>query len=715
MKKIRYFIDNIELENEELIVSGWSYADGEPNVEVTVVGVPEYKIEVVDRLDICEKFDNQKEALHSGFKITMPQTKKKFSIVFKIANEEIVYKTSYKKFERHRSRRFGRIRTIIHLFNPYNIIKVIKHIQYYGFSETFYKIKGKLRMSALSPGISYDGWYRDNCPKEQELLEQRSHKFDYEPKISIVVPTYNTKESFLVDMIESVINQTYSNWELCIADGASSKEETIKTLREYEGKYENIKVKYLEENYMISGNTNEALELATGEYIGLFDHDDLLTPNALYEVVSALNKDRSIDFVYSDEDKTDEKESEYFDPNFKPDWSPDTLTSYNYITHFTVFSKELLDKVGNFNSEYDGSQDYDLFLRLTEKAEKIHHISKILYHWRVHKNSTASGIGAKTYCMDAAKGALKAHLNRIGEEGTVKDGKYLGSYKVEYKIKGNPKVSIVIPNKDEVPTLKKCLNSIFRKTTYENYEIIIVENNSTDSKTFEYYKQISKRDNVRVLTWKDEFNYSAINNFGVKEADGEYIILLNNDVEIISRKWIEEMLMHAQRKQVGIVGAKLYYPDETVQHAGVILGIGSVAGHSHKYFHRDEMGFVGRLKITQNLSAVTAACLMVRKDVFNEVNGLDEEFKVAFNDVDFCMKVREKGYLVIFTPYVELYHYESKSRGAEDSPEKIKRFNGEIARFESKWGLWLRDPYYNENLTLLREDFSLREKNEVNK
>jgi GT2 family glycosyltransferase len=442
---------------------------------------------------------------------------------------------------------------------------------------------------------------------------------------------------------------------------------------------------------------------------------DLITANALYEVVNALNEDRKADFIYSDEDKIDEIESEYFDPHFKPDWSPDTLRSYNYITHFTVFSKELLNKVGEFNSNFDGSQDYDMFLRLTEQANKIVHIPKILYHWRVHKNSTAGGIGAKAYCMDAAKGALEAHLKRIGEEGIAKDGKYLGSYKVEYTIKNNPKVSIIIPNRDEVPTLKKCINSILKKSTYSNYEIIIVENNSKQEKTFKYYEEISNNSKIKVLTWEKEFNYSAINNFGVKEAEGEFILLLNNDIEIISRRWIEEMLMHAQRKQVGFVGAKLYYTDETIQHAGVILGIGSVAGHSHKYFHRDEMGNVGRLKITQNLSAVTAACLMARKEVYDEVGGLDETFKVAFNDVDFCMKIRAKGYLCIFTPYAEMYHYESKSRGAEDTPEKIKRFNSEIKRFEEKWGLWIRDPYYNDNLTLLREDFSLREDNEINK
>ncbi|MGL4774337.1 MAG: glycosyltransferase family 2 protein, partial [Clostridium sp.] len=570
------------------------------------------------------------------------------------------------------------------------------------------KAKGKLRNTGIfRDTVNYDEWFKKNKVTEETLQLQREHVFEYTPKISIVVPTYNTKKEFLIEMIESVRNQSYSNWELCIADGASTLQETLETLKEYESD-ERIKIKYLDKNLMISGNTNHALELVTGEYIGLFDHDDLLTEDALYEVVKVLNENRDADFIYSDEDKVDETGSEYFDPHFKPDWSPDTLTSYNYITHFTVFAKKLLNECGNFNSEFDGSQDYDMFLRLTEKANNIVHIPKILYHWRVHKNSTAGGIGQKKYAIDAAKKALKNHLNRMGYEGKIKDGLFAGSYKTEYSIIGNPKVSIVIPNKDQVDTLKKCINSILKRSTYKNYEIIIAENNSEEEKTFKYYKELESKNNIKVVVWDSGFNYSAINNFAVKQSSGEYIILLNNDIEIISNKWIEEMLMHAQRKDVGIVGAKLYYEDDTIQHAGVILGIGGVAGHSHKYFHRAEDGHVGRLKVIQNLSAVTAACLMVRRDVYDEVEGLDEEFKVAFNDVDFCMKVRTRNYNVIFTPYAEMYHYESKSRGSEDTPEKIKRFNGEIARFEEKWGLWIRDPYYNENLTLEREDFSLK-------
>ena len=706
MSNIKYYIDSLEVLQGEIKVRGWAFCEYGPKVEISVKGLEIKEFERFERVDVCEKFDEDPHALNTGFEFKIPNTNK-FTIIFTAGDVKEEHLINVVKFNKKDSS----LKILLRYIDFKSAKVVLSNLKAYGVKDTFYKIKGKISDQKIAPNIKYNQWYLNNKPTPEELDKQRKYKFDYNPKISIVVPTYNTKKQFLIEMIESVVNQTYTNWELCIADGASTLEETISVLKDYENKYKNIKVTFLNKNYMISGNTNEALKLVTGDYIGLFDHDDLLTEDALYEIVKLLNEDKEIDFIYTDEDKTDENTEKFFDPHFKPDWSPDLLTSYNYITHFTVFSKDLLNEVGNFNSEYDGSQDYDMFLRLTEKAKKISHIPKILYHWRVHSKSTASGIGAKSYCVESAKKALAKHLERIGEKGTVKDGKYISSYKIDYDIIGNPKISIVIPNKDEVETLKKCINSILKKTTYKNYEIIIVENNSVKNKTFNYYKEIEKIDNIRVIKWENEFNYSAINNFAVKQAKGEYILLLNNDMEVISKRWLEEMLMHAQRKNVGIVGAKLYYPDDSIQHAGVILGIGGVAGHSHKYFNRSQMGFAGRLKVVQNLSAVTAACLMVKKSIYDEVGGLDEGFKVAFNDVDFCMKVREKGYLCIFTPYAELYHYESKSRGAENTPEKVARFNSEIDRFESKWGLWIKDPYYNPNLTLKKEDFSLNEEN----
>ncbi len=528
-------------------------------------------------------------------------------------------------------------------------------------------------------------------------------------KFSIVVPLYNTPVKFLREMINSVQNQTYSNWQLCLADGSDDQHnyvgECVKSIID-----PRICYKKLDENKGIADNTNECIAMAEGDFIALFDHDDLLHPSALYEVAKAV-EEQNADFVYTDEVTFVGKPGNITIYNFKPDYSPDTLRSYNYICHFTAFSKELLDVVGGFNSEYDGSQDYDLILRLTEKAKNIVHISKALYFWRSHKASVASDVSAKPYVVDSAKRALAAHLERIGLVGVVEDAIVPTTYKMQYDIIGNPLVSIIIPNKDHSDDLEKCLSSVYEKTTYKNFEIIVVENNSTEQETFEYYSQAqSKYNNLKVIIWEKGFNYSAINNFAESQAKGEYVLLLNNDIEVITPDWIEQMLMFAQRKDVGAVGAKLYYSDDTIQHAGVIVGLGGVAGHSHKDFARDNPGYMARASIAQNLSACTAACLMIRKDVYDEVQGLDEGYAVAFNDIDFCMKIRKVGYLIVFTPFAEFYHYESKSRGDEDTPEKRERFNSEIFRFQERWGKELKagDPYYNPNLTLDSEDFALR-------
>ena len=551
--------------------------------------------------------------------------------------------------------------------------------------------------------------------KKQRRSETKT-KFKNKVKFSVLVPLYNTPQNFLEEMIGSLEWQTYSNWELCLADGSDND-------HDYAGEYclklaqkdARIKYKKLENNMGIADNTNECLKMATGDYIALFDHDDILHPSVLFEYVKAINE-QNADFIYCDEMTFTNEEDKGFDCvlcHYKPDFSPDTLRSYNYICHFTCFARNLYETVGAFNSEYDGSQDYDLILRLTEKAQNIIHIPKLLYFWRSHSLSVASAASAKPYVVDAAERALAAHLKRVGLTGTVKQAYAPTTYKIDYEIKGEPLVSIIIPNKDHIEDLDKCLNSIFTKSTYKNYEIVVVENNSTEKETFEYYDTIQKQlNNVTVVRWEEKvFNYSAINNFGARYAKGEYVLLLNNDIEIITPNWLQEMLMFAQREDVGAVGAKLYYPDDTIQHAGVILGIGGVAGHAHKYFARNAYGYVSRACISQNMSACTAACLLIRRDVFDKVEGLDEGFAVAFNDIDLCMKIRKAGYLIVFTPFAEFYHYESKSRGLEDSPEKIKRFNGEIERFSNKWGEVLKagDPYYNPNLTLEHEDFSFKQ------
>lgn len=533
--------------------------------------------------------------------------------------------------------------------------------------------------------------------------------FEKDIKFSIVVPLYNTPIKFLKQMIDSVTNQTYANWQLCLADGSDNQhnyvEEYVKSITD-----KRICYKKLTENKGIADNTNECIAMADGDYIALFDHDDLLHPSALFEMMRAIC-DKDADFVYTDEVTFVGRPNNITIYNFKPDFSPDTLRSYNYICHFTAFKRQLLDEVGGFNREYDGSQDYDLILRLTEKAKNVVHIPKALYFWRSHKTSVASDVSAKPYVVESAKRALAAHLERVGFCGRVEDATVPTTYKIQYDIVGEPLVSIIIPNKDHSDDLKKCLNSVYKKSTYKNFEIIVVENNSTEQKTFEYYKEAeAKYSNLKVITWEKGFNYSAINNFAVKESKGEYVLLLNNDIEIITDDWIEQMLMYAQRSDVGAVGAKLYYDDDTIQHAGVIVGLGGVAGHSHKGFARENPGYMARAAIAQNLSACTAACLMMRKDVYNEVGGLDEGYAVAFNDIDFCMKIRKADYLIVFTPFAEFYHYESKSRGDEDTPEKRARFNSEIFRFQERWEKELKagDPYYNPNLSLDSEDFSLR-------
>ncbi len=602
------------------------------------------------------------------------------------------------------------IRRLSAFFKRLAIGRTLAYLKRNGFKATLHRIfKGAGPMpvdKSKLEKISDDYYISDERRRAEESAE-----FSKNIKFSVLVPLYNTPEKFLKAMIESVQAQTYKNWELCLADGSDEKHAFVGDIcKKYAESDKRIKYEKLEKNLGISENTNACIRMATGEYIALFDHDDLLHPSALYEVMKVIC-DHGADYIYTDENTFSEEPHDAYNPHFKPDFSPDTLRSYNYICHLSVFSRELLDSVGYFRSEYDGSQDYDLILRLTEKAKKVYHIRKILYYWRAHKNSVAQNVSAKPYTITAAKKALAAHLERCGLKGEVLDSSVPTTYHIKYEIEGNPLISIIIPNKDHTDDLDVCIKSLYNKSAYKNFEIIIVENNSTEKETFEYYEKVKQQyENIKVVTWTGIFNYSAINNFGAEYAKGEYILLLNNDVEIINDTCLEEMLMFAQRKDVGAVGAKLYYSDDTVQHAGVILGLGGIAGHAHKHFDRYDPGYASRASIAQNLTACTAACLMMRREVYDEVGGLDESFEVAFNDVDLCMKIRQKGYLIVFTPYAELYHYESKSRGNDDTPEKLERFHGEIRRFEMKWQKQLDDgdPYYNPNLTLARDDFSLK-------
>lgn len=588
--------------------------------------------------------------------------------------------------------------------SPYNIKKGILYLRHYGPKEFWVKLTERFQ----ADDVDYEQWYENHKALPEELEKQKNEKWKRKPLISIVVPVYNTPQVFLRQMIESVQNQSYSEWELCIGNASPENKEMKKILEEYKNDAR-IKEVEIPENKGISQNTNRAMEIASGEWIGLLDHDDLLAPNALYEIAKAVNEHPDAEVIYTDEDKVTTDLKEHFQPHLKPDFNLDLLRSNNYICHFFVASRDLIKRVGGFRPEFNGAQDYDLILRCTEQAKQIVHIPKILYHWRVHKASTADNPASKMYAFDAGKRAIEEHLIRCRTKGTVQHTKDLGFYRVKYEICGEPLVSIIIPNKDQSEALKKCLDSIREKTSYRNYEIIIVENNSEEPETFAFYKKIAG-EKIKIVTWEGEFNYSAINNFGVRHARGDYLLLLNNDVEIINGDWLTEMLSHCQRKEVGIVGAKLYYPDNTIQHAGIIIGIGGVAGSVFVGLPRAFSGYLHKASIQLDLSAVTAACMLVKRSVFEQVGGLEEKLKVAFNDVDFCLRVREKGYLVVYDPYAELYHYESKTRGAEDTKEKIRRFQTEIEYMRSHWiGLLKKgDPYYNCNLSLTKWDYSLK-------
>ena len=548
------------------------------------------------------------------------------------------------------------------------------------------------------------------------LVKQAGHQPGGEagPKISIVVPLYNTPLNFLEELLDSVVNQTYRNWELCCVD--AGQDTAVGQHVQARAKADpRIRYQKLTENEGIAGNTNHGFELATGDYIALLDHDDILHPCALWYTAQAI-VEQGADFVYTDEATFEGKVENVVLYHFKPDFMLDNLRSNNYICHLTTFSKVLMEQAGGGErAEYNGSQDYDLFLRLTEKARKIVHIPHALYYWRSSPNSTASDISAKTYCIDAGIAALKAHYARCGvavDDVTLIPGTP-GYYKTDYTMAHPGRVSILIPTCDHIRDLETCVESIYARTTYPDFEILLIENNSKEEQTFRSYERMRKEhpDTLKVLTWQGKgFNYSALNNFGARYATGEYLLLLNNDTEVITPGWLEEMVMYAQQKRVGCVGAKLLYPDDTIQHAGVGFGIGGVAGHLHKYFPATSDGYMGRLNYVQDVYGDTAACLLIRKEIYDEVHGLDESYAVAFNDVDFCVRVREAGYTNVFTPFAQLYHYESKSRGTEDNPEKQKRFQGEVLRFQARWGDLLAkgDPCTNPNFDIQREDFSLK-------
>ena len=551
-------------------------------------------------------------------------------------------------------------------------------------------------------------------PTPEEAKMQRETVFERKVKYSILVPLFNTPENFLKDTLNCVKNQTYENWELCLADGSDSEHAYVgRICQEYAAKDPRIKYHVLDHNYGISGNTNKCLELATGDYIALFDHDDYLHPAVLYEYTKVINE-TGADYIYCDE-ITFEGDSidNMIVLHFKPDFAIDNLRGNNYICHFSAFSRELLDEAGLFRSEYDGSQDHDMILRLTTRANKVYHVPKALYYWRSHKASVAQDINAKTYAVDAAKRAVHDHIMDVyGMDAKVESTRAFPTiFRIRYPLLEKPMISIVIPNKDHMEDLSRCVESIVNKSSYENYEIIIVENNSETKEIFDYYKALEHNPKIKIVKYEGEFNYSRICNFGVSFTQGKYVLLLNNDMKVITREWMEELLMYAQRPDVAAVGAKLYYADNTIQHAGIVIGLGAhrAAGHTHYKDDKMHLGYMGRLCYAQDVTAVTGACLLVSREQYDEVGGLDETFSVALNDVDFCLKLRKAGYLNVFTPFCELFHYESKTRGLDEG-EKEKRYQKEVDKFRSKWKEELDngDPYFNPNFSLDYSDYTIK-------
>ena len=701
--KPQVYFEEESAEQGTVRIRGWAIAPEPVTVRIFDADKKPVAAEIqrTDRVDVNQLFEEAQDPGKTGFFSEITNVSGKcLYVVFYAGEKKTVHVVPLRKAD-----------ILAKKLDKY-VEKGIRYWKSQGAAALVEKVVTKVKNVRQGPP-SYQKWIRHHLPDRNELEKQKKTSFGYRPKISFVVPLYKTPEKYLRRLTESFQEQTYSNWELCFSDGSGAQSPLTELLKELTAKDNRIKYVSHEEPLQISENTNSAIEIATGDFIAFADHDDELTPNALFECVKAINEKPQTLVIYTDEDKMSMDGHKFFQPHFKPDYNLDLLCTVNYICHLFVVSRKVIEKVGGLRSEFDGAQDYDFVLRCVEavKDEEICHIPKILYHWRCHEDSTAENPESKLYAFEAGRRAVQAHYERTGIHAEVFEGEYLGLYRTKFIRDYDPLISIIIPNKDHIDDLKRCMESIEQKSTYKNYEYIIVENNSTDPATFEYYKKLeAENPKVRMVYWDGVFNYSAINNYGASFAKGEYLLLLNNDTEIINPDCLEELMGYCMRKDVGTVGARLYYEDDTIQHAGVVIGFGGIAGHCFVQQKRGTTGYCHRIICAQDYSAVTAACMMVKRSAFDAVGGLSEELAVAFNDIDFCMKLRKAGYLIVYNPYAELYHYESKSRGLEDTPEKVARFNKEVATFEKKWPDILKkgDPYYNPNLTLKSQDFSLK-------
>lgn len=690
-KTIQYKIDSIVKDEEgKVTVTGWA---------VSVLNSKQIKIDLLDnednkvnhqtkrieRLDLINNVANAKEGVIYGFSISY-QEKENETYYMSLAD--------------------GKNEVKIDFIEEYR--KVLRNRKIRSFINKLFPKKDDDKQ------IDYDTWYSKIKPTDKELEEQRKYIFPKNaPSFTIVIPLYKTPKIYLKELIESLTNQTYSKFEVCFVD-ASDNDSLKELVNEYSNNDCRFKYKKLDKNMGVSDNTNEAIKIAKGSFVVFGNYDDLLEPNIFFEYAKAILDNPECDFIYSDEDEVNCNNLKHLNPHFKPDFNIDFLTANNYIGYLFACRRSLINKYGMLNGEYDGAQGYDFILRMTENARRIVHIPKILYHRRKRVNFHTLNYQLKIHACEAGKNAIKSHYERVWPNvkiDCIEDGESLGIYHTIFKFNDFPLISVIIPSKDHTDDLDLAIRSLLTKSTWPNLEVIIIENNSIEEKTWKYYEKIKKEfSNIKIIYYKDGFNYSKLNNYGVKYAKGKYYLFMNNDVEMVNSSSIEEMMGYAQREDVGIVGCRLLYPDDTIQHGGVVVGIGGVACHlfagqksSNTYFNK--------ALITQDLSAVTAAVMMVRKDVFELVNGFDENFAVAFNDTDFCLRVRKQGKLVVYNPYAVFHHYESKSRGADDSPEKIERFNGEITRFINRWKEFLTqgDPYYNQNLSLHHNNYELRD------
>lgn len=753
---MRYRIENLIIIDGNVSIHGWVIpSDLNSKVDLKVYdssgNVIDFSIKRLYRDDVARTYlEKKNDDIMLGFNVEFPSVfddDKDFYFEIKSDNDSAKKLINKKTITEFNSVNKSKIKKIHDILNINSIKNAIEYLFKHGPSKFIKKICNKLTNN--NENYKYQEWYNLTKIDEKYVENQRNNiNFNFNPFFSVVIPIYDTDEKYLYLLFKSLLNQTYQNFEICIAD-ATDYNKTINNpkaffdklldsndpyeINKYNYNLKNIHISYIE-NKSIADNTNSALSMASGDYIVLCDHDDELTLDALYEVAKAINENDKLEFIYSDEDKVDKYDDYYFDPNFKPDFNLDMLLSVNYFCHLSTIKKTLLDELKSIDggyelSSYDGAQDYNLFLRIINliinktynngfyDISTIHHIRKVLYHWRWHDNSTSKNVSSKLYAFDNGARAIEDFYKRTKIDfpkiTSVEKGYDYGMYHTIYsKNYDEPLISIVIPNKDHHRDLDLAIKSIMAGS-YKNIEFIICENNSTEKETFEYYKTLDNFKNITVCYYEGKFNYSKINNFATKYAKGEYILYLNNDVEMIEKDSLHEMLSYIKRSDVGAVGAKLLYNDDTYQHAGVVIGIGGIADNMFKGISIYEHTYMNRAELVLDSNAVTAACLMTKRSVIDEILGFDERLEVAFNDIDLCLRIREKGYLIVYNPYSAFYHYESKSRGYEDTKEKVDRFNREYAFFVKRWQskLIAADEYYNPNLTLKDNNFALRDLN----